>query len=314
MIQSTLMHSHRNFSLILFCAMLGACATTQRGSTGSGEQSAAPISEGTTAQVPVTTGDMPNAPVGGAAGTPPQPDVVTSAAQPKASPSTTRGSAESSATPTEIEEAAQLKRQLADQDAQINRLRTEQQVEADREEAEASKMREQQAAAGGTKEQQAAAAAAAAGAAGAAGAGASSGAAAQDEAAVFPANANVSQPAGTESAESAVQRAAEHSVYFGYDQVTVADDYDEMLEANAAYLKAHPALKAEIQGNCDERGSREYNLALGARRAMAVKRALELAGADGRRIDAISYGAEKPVANGKDEASYSQNRRADIVY
>jgi peptidoglycan-associated lipoprotein len=103
-------------------------------------------------------------------------------------------------------------------------------------------------------------------------------------------------------------------VYFGYDQYSVPDEYDEMLLANAAYLKAHPALKTEVQGNCDERGSREYNLALGARRAQAVKRALELAGADGDRIAAISYGAEKPLATGKDEASYSQNRRADIVY
>jgi peptidoglycan-associated lipoprotein len=94
----------------------------------------------------------------------------------------------------------------------------------------------------------------------------------------------------------------------------VPDKYDSMLVAHAAYLKAHPDFKAEVQGNCDERGSREYNLALGARRAESVKRALELAGADGSRISAISYGSEKPVATGKDEESYSQNRRVDIVY
>jgi peptidoglycan-associated lipoprotein len=302
MIQSALLQSHRNFSLILICAMLGACASTQKSSTGSGDQAAAPISEGPSSQVPVTTGDAPNASSTGTAGVPPKADIVTSPSQPKATSDANRSSAESSTKASDNEEAAQLKRQLAEQDAQINRLRTEQQVEADREEMEAAKMREQEAAAGGVRDQHAAAAAA------------SSGAAAQDEATVFPANANASQPAGTESSEAAVQRAVERSVYFGYDQTTVADEYDNMLVTNAAYLKAHPALTAEVQGNCDERGSREYNLALGARRAMAVKRALELAGADGSRIAAISYGAEKPVATGKDEESYSQNRRADIVY
>jgi peptidoglycan-associated lipoprotein len=307
MIQPALLQSHRKFSLILICALLGACASTQKSSTGSGEQAAAPISEGTAGQVPVTTGDAPNSSSGGAAGTTPAPDVVTSAAQPKANTSTNRGTTDGSAVAVESEEAAQLKRQLAEQDAQINRLRTEQQAEADREDVEAARMREQQAAAGGAKDQQAGTAASAG--------------AARDEAAVFPANPGTSaanaagmQSADAESSEAAVQRTVERSVYFSYDQATVPDKYDEMLVANAAYLKAHPALKAEVQGNCDERGSREYNLALGARRAMAVKRALELAGADGARIAAISYGAEKPVATGKDEESYSQNRRADIVY
>ena len=133
----------------------------------------------------------------------------------------------------------------------------------------------------------------------------------QDEAAVFPSNASAAESSST---ETAVEHAAERSVYFGYDQSTVPEKFDDMLLANAAWLKAHPNVKAEVQGNCDERGSREYNLALGARRAMAVKRALELAGAEGGRIAAISYGSEKPVATGKDEDSYSKNRRADIVY
>jgi peptidoglycan-associated lipoprotein len=300
MIQPTLLQTHRNFSLILICAMLGACATTQRGSTGSGDQAAAPISEAANPQDAAKPGEAPNSSAAGAAGT----SAPSNSAKPAgaagaagANAGTKQGSSEGTPASSDNEEAAQLKRQLADQDAQINKLRTEQQAEADREETEAVKMREQQAAAGGVKDQQPGASAAAS----------------QDEAAVFPANANTAESAGAGS-ESAAQRTVEHSVYFGYDQYSVPDEYDEMLLANAAYLKAHPALKTEVQGNCDERGSREYNLALGARRAQAVKRALELAGADGNRIAAISYGAEKPVATGKDEESYSQNRRADIVY
>jgi peptidoglycan-associated lipoprotein len=300
MIQPTLLQTHRNFSLILICAMLGACATTQRGSTGSGDQAAAPISEAANPQDAAKPGETPSSTAAGAAGTSAPSNFTKpagAAGAAGANAGTKQGSSEGTPASRDNEEAAQLKRQLADQDAQINKLRTEQQAEADREETEAAKMREQQAAAGGVKDQQSGASAAAS----------------QDEAAVFPANANTAESAGAGS-ESVVQRTIEHSVYFGYNQYSVPDEYDEMLLANAAYLKAHPALKTEVQGNCDERGSREYNLALGARRAQAVKRALELAGADGNRIVAISYGAEKPVATGKDEASYSQNRRADIVY
>jgi len=110
-----------------------------------------------------------------------------------------------------------------------------------------------------------------------------------------------------------VQQPLQRSVYFDYDKSGIKEEYDSMLMAHAAYLKLHPGIAKEIQGNCDERGSREYNLALGARRAEAVKRALELLGADGRKIKTVSFGSEKPVALGKDEESYSQNRRADIV-
>jgi peptidoglycan-associated lipoprotein len=113
---------------------------------------------------------------------------------------------------------------------------------------------------------------------------------------------------------SNAQRSAERSVYFAFDQALVAEQYNSMLMANAAFLKAHTNFDAEVQGNCDERGSREYNLALGARRAEAVKRALVLAGADGGRITTVSFGSEKPIAAGKDEESYSKNRRVDIVY
>ena len=107
---------------------------------------------------------------------------------------------------------------------------------------------------------------------------------------------------------------SKRSVFYEYDKYDIRDEYRPVLQVHGKYLAENRGKKMLIQGNCDERGSREYNLALGARRAQAVKRALELAGADGNRIAAISYGAEKPVATGKDEANYSQNRRADIVY
>lgn len=301
MIQPTLFRIPGNFSLILLCVVLGACASTQRSGTGSGEQAAAPIADASTPQGGAKPGDATGSSSAGTSGnsssSPAKPAGATAAAGGTAAK---QGSAESSAATADNEEAAQLKRQLADQDAQINKLRADQEAEAAREEAQAAKMREQQAAAAGGSDQQAADGAASAAKSGN-----------PDEAAVFPANAST---ADAGSVESAVQRAAERSVYFNYDQATVPEKYDDMLLANAAWLKAHPDVKSEVQGNCDERGSREYNLALGARRAMAVKRALELAGADGSRISAISYGAEKPVATGKDEGSYSQNRRADIVY
>ena len=305
MIQSNCFQGRRSFSLVLVCAMLGACSTMQKSSTGSGEQTAAPISEasksadGTKAAGGSTANSSASAsPSTGAArpGSPPKP-----AGAAGGNSGTVQGSSDSGKSAAANEEEAQLKRQLADQDAQINKLRVEQEAEAAREEAEAAKMREQQVAAAGATGQEPAAGAAPTSASNKG----------QDEAAVFPATVGVAESG---SAEAAVQRAAERSVYFGYNQSTVPEKYDDMLLANAAWLKAHPDVKAEVQGNCDERGSREYNLALGSRRAMAVKRALELAGAEGGRIAAISYGSEKPVATGKDEDSYSKNRRADIVY
>ena len=190
-----------------------------------------------------------------------------------------------------------MKRQLADQDAQINKLRSDQLTGVEQQEPvaaddsmDAAKQSDQQTAAG-TKDQSASRA--------------------QDELAVFPGAGNTSEDG---SGQPGAAPPVERSVYFGYDQFFVPEKYDSMLLAHAAYLKAHPDVLAEVHGHCDDRGSREYNLALGSRRAESVKRALELAGADGSRISAISYGSEKPAATGRDEDSYSQNRRADIFY
>ncbi|MCB6183867.1 peptidoglycan-associated lipoprotein Pal [Leeia sp. TBRC 13508] len=104
------------------------------------------------------------------------------------------------------------------------------------------------------------------------------------------------------------------SIFFDYDQYTVKDDFKGLIEANAAFLKNHPAAKVLIQGNTDDRGSREYNLALGQKRANAVKEALEVLGADTNRVEAASLGEEKPRCEQASEECYAQNRRADFLY
>ena len=107
---------------------------------------------------------------------------------------------------------------------------------------------------------------------------------------------------------------SKRSIFYDYDKYDVKDEYKPLLQAHARYLEQNRGAKMLIQGNCDERGSREYNIALGQRRAFAVKRALELLGVAGHRIDAVSFGSEKPIAFGRDEESWRLNRRADIVY
>jgi peptidoglycan-associated lipoprotein len=136
-----------------------------------------------------------------------------------------------------------------------------------------------------------------------------------DAPAVFPpdSNASKSDAPKSEASNQYVKRPTEHSVYFEFDKSIIKDQYEAILKAQAAFLESHKNFSAEIQGNCDERGSREYNLALGARRAEAVKQALVLLGVDGEKIKTVSFGSEKPVALGKDEESYAQNRRVDIV-
>ena len=106
----------------------------------------------------------------------------------------------------------------------------------------------------------------------------------------------------------------EKSVYFGFDEYTVQTKYQKMLSAHASYLKANPKQKIIIQGNTDERGTAEYNLALGQRRSDAVRKSLNLMGVSDDQMEAVSFGKEKPKAEGDSEAAWAQNRRADIVY
>lgn len=103
-------------------------------------------------------------------------------------------------------------------------------------------------------------------------------------------------------------------IYFDYDSYAIKDSYASLISAHAKVLAANPKLKMLIQGNTDERGSREYNLALGQRRAEAVKRALMLLGVQEVQIESVSLGEEKPRMEGSDEAAYAENRRSEMLY
>jgi peptidoglycan-associated lipoprotein len=107
---------------------------------------------------------------------------------------------------------------------------------------------------------------------------------------------------------------ARRSIYYDYDQFDVKDEYRGLVEAHAKYLRENPAAKILIQGNTDERGSREYNVGLGQRRSDGVKKMLVLLGARDNQIESVSLGEEKPQADGHDESAWSKNRRSDILY
>ncbi len=106
----------------------------------------------------------------------------------------------------------------------------------------------------------------------------------------------------------------ERTVYFDFDSYTVKPLYDTAVAAHGKFLSSVPALKIRIEGNTDERGGAEYNLALGQKRAEALRKVLVVHGANASQIEAVSYGKEKPKAAGHDESAWSQNRRAEIVY
>lgn len=107
---------------------------------------------------------------------------------------------------------------------------------------------------------------------------------------------------------------AKRSIYFDYDSYIVKDEFKSVVEAHAKYLNANKGRRIVIQGNTDDRGGREYNLALGQKRAEAVRRALSLLGVADAQMEAVSFGKEKPKATGSDEAAWAENRRSDIVY
>ncbi|MCO5119888.1 MAG: peptidoglycan-associated lipoprotein Pal [Burkholderiaceae bacterium] len=107
---------------------------------------------------------------------------------------------------------------------------------------------------------------------------------------------------------------AKRSVYFDFDSFVVRDEYRPLVEAHARYLTTNRGRRIAIQGNTDDRGSREYNLALGQKRAEAVRRSLAVLGVGDQQMEAVSFGEERPRASGNDEAAHAENRRADIVY
>ena len=107
---------------------------------------------------------------------------------------------------------------------------------------------------------------------------------------------------------------AKRSVFFPFDQYAIPSEAQGLIQNHAAYLNKNTTLRILIQGNADERGSREYNLALGQRRADAIRAALGALGVPADRIETVSLGEEKPRASSHDEAAWRENRRADILY
>ncbi|MBY6197390.1 peptidoglycan-associated lipoprotein Pal [Vibrio hangzhouensis] len=104
------------------------------------------------------------------------------------------------------------------------------------------------------------------------------------------------------------------TIYFAFDNSVIAGDYEDMLAAHAAYLSKDPSLKVTIEGHADERGTPEYNIALGERRAQAVAKYIQALGVQADQIAIVSYGEEKPLVLGQSEDAYAKNRRAVLVY
>ncbi|GMQ46947.1 peptidoglycan-associated lipoprotein Pal [Vibrio sp. 10N] len=104
------------------------------------------------------------------------------------------------------------------------------------------------------------------------------------------------------------------TIYFAFDNSTIAGDYEDMLAAHAAYLSKDASLKVTIEGHADERGTPEYNIALGERRAQAVAKYIQALGVQADQISIVSYGEEKPLVLGQSEDVYAKNRRAVLVY
>lgn len=103
-------------------------------------------------------------------------------------------------------------------------------------------------------------------------------------------------------------------IYFDYDSFVIKPEFQNAIEAHARFLAANKSRKLAVEGHTDERGGREYNLALGQQRAEAVRRGLGLLGVTDAQVEAVSFGKEKPAAAGADEASFAKNRRAEISY
>ena len=135
-------------------------------------------------------------------------------------------------------------------------------------------------------------------------------------------------PSASQRATSPVQQAAvtgnplhdpnniltKRSVYFDFDSNVVKEEYEPIVKAHARFMATHAEARARIEGNCDERGSREYNLALGQRRAESMKKVMTVLGVSDSHIETVSFGEEKPATVGHDEAAWSKNRRDDIRY
>lgn len=114
--------------------------------------------------------------------------------------------------------------------------------------------------------------------------------------------------------QGSAMQSATRLVYFDYDSFAIRPEFQSVIESHGRFIKANKSKKMAIEGHTDERGGREYNLALGQKRAEAVRRALALQGADEGQLEAVSFGKEKPAAMGANEAAWEKNRRAELVY
>ena len=125
--------------------------------------------------------------------------------------------------------------------------------------------------------------------------------------------AAVNAPATADTSMSGPANAAK-VIYFDYDSYIIKPEFQAVIEAHAQYLKANQRSRVSLEGHTDERGSREYNLALGQKRADAVRQSLTLLGVSAAQIESVSFGEEKPAVAGSDEAAYAKNRRAEFFY
>ena len=123
-----------------------------------------------------------------------------------------------------------------------------------------------------------------------------------------------SNSAASDSTSLAGPSNAVKVIYFDYDSYSVKPEFQSVIEAHAQFLKSNQRAKVSLEGHTDERGSREYNLALGQKRADAVRQSLTLLGVSAAQIESVSFGEEKPAVSGSDEAAYAKNRRAEFFY
>ena len=130
------------------------------------------------------------------------------------------------------------------------------------------------------------------------------------------ANANAGSGGGADDEAAGPQAGllAKRTVYFDFDSSEIKGEGTDIVAAHARYLAANPGTRVRLEGHTDERGSREYNIGLGERRAQSVRRALLLQGASDAQISTVSYGEERPAVAGHDEAAWAKNRRVEIVY
>ena len=119
---------------------------------------------------------------------------------------------------------------------------------------------------------------------------------------------------GSDSSQNQGPQNVARIIYFDFDSYVIKPDYQSIVDGHARYLKANPSRHIFIEGHTDERGGREYNLALGQRRSEAVRNALRLLGVQDSQVEAVSFGKEKPADPGNSEDAFAKNRRAEIVY